>query len=343
MVAFSLATSHKHCLRVQTISEDQPGSVLRDFGMLLDFLGKEGVESAGKYHLLPIRLIGELDRRLSRPLNLQLKRPQIKSHPYIQGLNLLLRASALSAVDDTAAKPRLMLDPAMLMQWERLNPTERYFNLLEAWLRIGREGIFGDEHWFCEEMLLPCIQAWDSTPKKGRRFDIANPQFAHVGGIGRRFYHLALLDLFGLMEVEHPRRPIAPWCPAGIRRLPFGDAIFAVLTARLFGSFDTMPRNEEEEEEDWAEETIVPRFGVWQPLFQPYFPEWKQNLEIPTQEPREGTFVFRVSLDKIWRLIALPDDATLNDLVEIILRRSVSTSTIFTSSSAATARVRWSG
>jgi hypothetical protein len=317
-MTFSLATSREQCFREQTISADQPGSVLRDFGMLLDFLGKDGVEAAGKYNLLPIRSIGELDRRLTRPLNLQLKRPQIKSHPYIQGLNLLLRASGLSLVEQTGAKPRLVLDPAILMQWSQLNPTEQYFNLLEAWLRIGRADIFGDEHWSRGEMLLPCVQAWDSTPEKGRRFDIANPQFVYVSGIDRDFCNLALLDLFGLMEVEHPPRPIAPWCPAGITRLPFGDAVFTVLTARLFGSFDTMPRNEEEE--DQAEDTIVPRFGVWQPLFQPYFPEWQHNLEIPSPEPREGTFVFRVSVGKIWRLIAMPADATLDDLVAIILR-----------------------
>ncbi len=34
----------------------------------------------------------------------------------------------------------------------------------------------------------------------------------------------------------------------------------------------------------------------------------------------EGTFVFRVSLGKVWRLIALPADASLDDLVDWILR-----------------------
>jgi len=75
MRAYSLTTSHEQCLRDQTTSEDQPGTVLRDFGMLLNFLGQDGVEAGGKFNLLPIRAIGELDRRLSRPLNLQFKRP----------------------------------------------------------------------------------------------------------------------------------------------------------------------------------------------------------------------------------------------------------------------------
>jgi hypothetical protein len=315
---FSLTTSQEKHLRSQIISDDQPGSVLHDFGMLLDFLGENGVEAGGKYNLLPIRLIGELERHLSRPLTLELKRPQIKSHPYIQGLNLLLRASGLSLVEEKGAKARLVLDPAMVMQWSRLNPTERYFNLLEAWLRIGRADIFGDEHWSRGALLLPCLRAWKSTPQNGERFNTSTPQFVCVDGIGRDFYNLALLDLFGLMEVEQPTRPVAPWCPAGIRHLPFGDAVLTLLTARLFDSFGMIARRQEDDDQD--EGTFEPRFGVWQPVFQPYFPAWRQNLEISSPEPRDGTFVFRVSVGKAWRLIAIPADATLDDLVTMILR-----------------------
>jgi Plasmid pRiA4b ORF-3-like protein len=327
-----LTKVHEECLRHQTITDDQPGSVLRDFRMLVDFLRPEGVEAGGKYNLIPGRLIGELDRRLTRPLKLELKRPQIKSHPYIQGLNLLLRATGLSRVEQTGANARLVLDSPMLMQWDQLNPTEQYFNLLEAWLRIGRAEMFGEQYWARSELLLPCVQAWESTPAKGQRFNTKQPQFVFVRGISRDFYNLALLDLFGLMRVEQPPRPVAPWCPAALNRLPFGDAVFSLLTARLLDSFGVLyrmeqadgggqdERDDQEENDDSEDAMRAPRFGVWQPLFQPYFPEWRQNLEIPIPEPREGTFVFRVSLGKVWRLIAMPADSTLDILVTMILR-----------------------
>jgi hypothetical protein len=93
--------------------------------MLLDFLRPDGVEAGGKYNLLPIKLINELDLRLSRPLRLKMARPQIKSHPYLHGLNLLLRASGLTRVDGTGLKARLVVDPEMLIQWEQLNPAEQ--------------------------------------------------------------------------------------------------------------------------------------------------------------------------------------------------------------------------
>src|SRR5262249_11207555 len=154
------------------------GAVLHDFRVLLDVLGPKGVEAAGKYNLLPIKLIGELDPLLSRPLHLELKmkRPQIRSHPYLQGLNLLLRATGLSRVEGTGAKARLVLDPTMLEQWDRLNPTEQYFNLLEAWLRFGRGEMVGEPGSRWDGQFVPCLQTWKYIPIEGQQFDLAKPQ-----------------------------------------------------------------------------------------------------------------------------------------------------------------------
>jgi hypothetical protein len=320
MKEFQLTSAQEQCLRDQTITEDQPGALLRDFRMLLDFLGRDGVESGGKYHTLPIRAIGELDRRLTRPLNLELKRPQLRSHPYIQGLNLLLRASGLSLVETTENKARLVTDPAMLVQWNQLNATEQYFNLLEAWLRIGRPEMAGDAASSQVDLLPRCVGAWHGVATLKRRIDDDGPQSVVLTGFYHDLYNLALCDLFGLIKVEHARPPAVPWCPAGVSCLPFGDAVFTVLSAELLDSLGMKYRLEEEEDDGPEEETLLPRFGVWQPLFQPYFPDWRENLELPAHETREGTFVFRVSLSKVcWRLIAMPADATLDDLVSIIL------------------------
>jgi hypothetical protein len=156
------------------------------------------------------------------------------------------------------------------------------------------------------------------------------------------------MDLFGLMEVELPPRPIAPWGPAAISHVPFGDAVFTLLTANWRetilgrrlpaqehddqededeedGEFDDQEdENEDEEDGEFddqeVEELEPPRFGAWQPIFQPFFPLWLENLRFPERKPRNGTFVFRVSLGKIWRLIAMPSGKTLDDLVQMILR-----------------------
>ncbi len=107
-----LSQEHERILREQVIDGNQPGPILRNFQMLLDSVGPKGVKAGGKYNLLPIDVIGELDRRLSRPLNLELKRPQLRSHPYLQGLHLLFRATGLGRVDAVGSKARLLVDPA---------------------------------------------------------------------------------------------------------------------------------------------------------------------------------------------------------------------------------------
>jgi Plasmid pRiA4b ORF-3-like protein len=313
MLERKLTKAQKQILHDQTIEADRPGTILRDFQSVLDFMGTGGIKAAGKYNLFPIDKLDELNQRLSRPLSLALKRPQLRSYPHLQGLYLLLRASGLSRVAGGGVKARLVLDPAALEQWNRLNPTEQYFTLLEAWLRVGQPEMTGEQQSSCEGLLMACLQAWQSIPAKGRIFPPDQLREDYLHGIWRDFYHVGLMDMFGLMEVVHPRKPIAPWRPAAMYHTPFGDAVFTLLNE---WDFTSMRRRMVEEQS--TEEVVL---GRWQPLFQPYFPEWRNNLALPKPEAREGVFVFRVSLGKpIWRLIALPADCILDELVGCILR-----------------------
>jgi hypothetical protein len=146
-----------------------------------------------------------------------------------------------------------------------------------------------------------------------------------VMGIGRDLYKLALMDLFGLVAVQLPRPGVTPWAPAGAASVPFGDAVGALLTSRLdhiWGDAVLKKSGDGEEAGDDDEQVPdQPRFGDWQPIFRPYFPEWRENLEFPEPESREGFFVFRVSWGKdFWRLVAMSDDDTLDDLATVILR-----------------------
>ncbi|HKI17274.1 MAG TPA: hypothetical protein VKA15_05320, partial [Isosphaeraceae bacterium] len=155
MPGYKFTETHETCLREQVITADQPGPILRDFRVLLDFLGPKGVATAGKYNLLPLKFIKDLDSCLSQPLHLEMKRPQLRSHPYLQGLNLLLRATGLSRVEGVGSKARLVLDPTMMGQWDQLNPTEQYFNLMEAWLRFGRGEMVGERGGARDRLLVP--------------------------------------------------------------------------------------------------------------------------------------------------------------------------------------------
>ena len=59
------------------------------------------------------------------------------------------------------------------------------------------------------DCLSTCVLEWEQLPARGTRFDLKRPTFMYV--MGRQLYLVAFVDLFGLMEVEHPAFPVQPW------------------------------------------------------------------------------------------------------------------------------------
>jgi hypothetical protein len=75
--------SDQQLLQQQALDEKGPGTVLADFETLLRFIGPDGVPVSGKYGLLPMRSLAQLNSQLARPIEIGLKRPQQKSYPHI--------------------------------------------------------------------------------------------------------------------------------------------------------------------------------------------------------------------------------------------------------------------
>jgi hypothetical protein len=82
MLKLEFTSAHEQIFQETTIDAERPGPILHDFDVVCQFVGTYGVRAGGKYNLLPIDAIDMLDKRLRRPLSLQLKRPQLRSHPY---------------------------------------------------------------------------------------------------------------------------------------------------------------------------------------------------------------------------------------------------------------------
>jgi len=78
-------------------------------------------------------------------------------------------------------------------------------------------------------------------------------------------------------------------------------------------------------EEAYDETNEEAGFGTLQPVFQPYFPEWQEVYGLPKGEARTGVHVFKVSITgwrgngRVWRRLAVPPDASLDDLAYAIL------------------------
>jgi len=305
---------HERTLRGLTIDESGPGTVLHDFDAFLTFLKEQEEVQVTSRNQLRLRVLPKINARLARPVELGLKRPQQKSYPHIHGLYLLLRASGLTCIEGTAKKSLLVVDDAVYRVWESLNPTERYCTLLETWLLRGLPEIIG-ERGFSGICVPETFRRWqwfflripdEGLPISGDKE--AENSLRYTPG----WHNLGLLDLFGLVSVRRgPPEPGKGWRIERIDRTPLGDALLALLLAEFFGDFGNILLQLEAEKK-------MP-FGVLQPTLQPYFPDWQNNLSVPEWVFREGTHVFKVSLGRIWRKIAIPGDQTLDALASAIL------------------------
>jgi hypothetical protein len=270
--------------------------------------------AVSKVHQLPpLKVLPQLNALLSRPIEVRLQRPQLKSYPHVQGLYLLLRATGLGQIMG-ARKPVLVVDEQVYGAWSALNPTERYFTLLEAWLLHGRPQIVGER----ESPFTFPVQLFADTAALLRH---AGSEGLPIAGNDQAQWYwlyapgrmgIALLELFGFLSVVvRPPQEGEGWVIERVVRTPLGEALFARLDDGLYGDLKKLKA---------LEETSQPPFGVLQPLFAPYAPHWQHNLELPAWTFRPGRYVFRASLGRgLWRQIALDAGEPLDVLAGAIL------------------------
>jgi hypothetical protein len=267
MKDFNLTPEQEAVLRSTVIDDLHPGALLHDFELLLDYVGEKGVKAGGKYNLLPIDAIPVLDERLAHPLRLDMKRPQLRSHPYLQGLHLLFRASGLARVEGTGEKARLAVDPVVMQSWSALNPTERYFALLEAWLLYSRPEMVGMDGRFDGPLLhnwglsLSFLERMDELTRKR-----ALPLFFRFGDGP---FYIALADLFGLLALREPFTAVPRWELPDIKLTPFGQAMFVLIGKAWAELFDRREEEAGAEEAEEEEPQLRDELGVLQPIFQP--------------------------------------------------------------------------
>lgn len=302
-----LPPEYEKILRNQVIDENGPGTILPDFEVFLDFIGAEGTEVTGKNNLLPMKSLAPLNQRLTHPLDLGLKRPVQKSYPHINGLFLLVRASGLTYIGGEGGK-RLLVDKALLQAWRELNATERYFNLLETWFIRANPEILGERVGYLSSALYEVVHFFQKIPDEGLKIEGNKGEESHLA-YAPGLYNLTLTEMFGFLEIMHGKPQQGKgWRIHSIKRTPFGDALVRLLDRGFLKNreFLTFP-----------DEEPVP--GKLQSVVQPFFPEWRNNLPIPETEFQDGTFVFKVSLGRVWRRIAVQGKRELNVLAEGIL------------------------
>jgi hypothetical protein len=260
-----LSTEAIELLTQQSISATSPGTILTDFQTLLDFIG-DGIAVSKSIHTLPMKSLAELNQSLCQPNRLDFKRPVQQSYPSIDGLYLILLASGLGDIDD-GKKPQLVLNPKLLALWNSFNPTERYFLLLESWFVRSTASILGEHRSSFHNECSKCLEYWQRIPDVGAEYATAEDR-----RLLNRYpepHNIALLQLFGLLEVETGTPEAGKgWRIERVRKLPFGDAMMTAIS-QAFMSVGMWWESEDHPDLPFAE---------LQPTFQPYFPEWQRTF-----------------------------------------------------------------
>ena len=306
-----LTSKHTQLLEQLVIDEKQPGTILHDFNVILSVF-REKQQTLTPAHQPPMALLTEINQRMKHPIQLALKRPQAKSYPNVQGLYLLLRTCGLSFVDMSGKKPLLVFDEDAFQQWGKLNPTERYCTLLETWFLRGYGDLLGER----SRPVWSMPDNFDMIAHFLDRYDLkAGLQVAGDKNVendlnyfpGR--HQLALLNLFGFIDIQSGvPQPGEGWRIERITMTSVGIAFLSLLYNEFFSKHELVIDLDDQ-----------PSSGVFQNILKPYFPELQHNL-IPAESTfQDGTYIFKVSLGKIWRRIAMDAKQSLDVLASVIL------------------------
>lgn len=297
-----------------------PGTVLADFETLLQIIGEAGVP-ATTTHLLPLSSLDHINRSLSHPIEMPLARPQQKSYPHIDGLYLLLRASGLGYIAAWKKKPYLKIEQNRLSAWQSLNPTERYFALLEAWWARGTSDILGDRGGWATVFPIRCQYLLNDLRAVGRRI-YPGPKEADTLRYFPGLYNVALLQLFGLIEADALPPAIAKgWLPGRIEITNWGRALTESYLRHHKAALmqDPEPAGRNPSEHFFLPESD-PCYRQWAAAIRSYFPSWKQDFGAVEPEFRPGPFIVKVSLGRqCWRRIGLAGDTYLTAFADTIL------------------------
>ena len=315
-----MAKAAERCRQLLTetqISASGPGSILSDMQTLIEFIGTRDITTGSSRGNLPTAVLPELNARLSQPIELELKRPLLRDYPNISGLYVLLRVMDLVRADEK----RVWINDEALARWVRLHPTEQYFTLLEAWLVHADEEVLGGESRREFEQFSSNLRFLaDILSARWKTFNDAIHTYAFLRGVSALNAHLQAK--FGLIEVQPlalagRRSSTRGWIMGKARRTPWGEAVaWAILEMLCLDENFLHYHYRLPEDAD---------FGVLQPAFQSYFPEWQKVWAEAEAAARPGVYIFKASLDprrrrgEAWRRLAVPHDASLDEFAVSIL------------------------
>ncbi len=327
MTTLSLADADRAAFAAVASTEAPPGTIVHDFDALLDYLGTDGIPVSPKTSEFAIARLPELNSLLTHPVPIGLSRGRQVSYPHVDGLHLLLRFSRLGKVDRSGTTPRMVLNAEMVAKWQLLNPTERYFSLLERWWSFAD---FEQERFGLASRMAEYRLELVKRRRPGSHAKKTDDkwQVAIFGLLGMK--QIALMQLFGLLDiVSDAAVPGKGWQIKRMVATPWGlSACTTYLQAFRYTSTGWLERLFNPAGEDLAAaeapsegEVDRPPFFTWADAVIPFFPAWHNSIGEPDAvEPFRGSVTFKVSLGAgVWRRIVVPAERDFDDLAKLIL------------------------
>ncbi len=305
-----------------------PGTIVRDFDALLEYLGQDGIPLSPKTREFAIARLPELNGLLTYPAPIGLSRGRQVSYPHVDSLHLLLRFTRLGKVDRSLRTPQMVQDEAVVARWQLLNPTERYFSLLERWWHIAdfeqeRFGLAADRMAEYRGTFLKRHRPGSRAKERDEKW-----QVAMLGALGMK--QVALMQLFGLLDIVSDHAvPGKGWQIKRMFSTSWGlsasatylQAFGYTATDLLERLLDPTGRNSTPDGLEAEEETQHHPFLLWASRVLPFFPDCRHYLGDPeAAEPFRGSVTLKVSLGpSVWRRIVMPAERDFDDLARVIL------------------------
>lgn len=305
---------HKKIVQNMQIDDTHPSTLLHDFEAIMSVF-REKKQSLTKKHQIPLKLLKVINEHLKNPIDVRLKRPQQKSYPRIEGLYLLLRASGLTIIDETTKTPKLIFHESWYQQWQELNATEQYCNLLESWLIRGNPsllGLWGGRFGDLPRNLEKISSGFFKFSKSGvkiKDYDHFKQEFSFYP----ETYNLGLMELFGMIKItEGKPKDGEGWQVKKVENTEIGEALLAILTKEFFGDPErVMP----------YDMGMGEHFNPLKFYLQDYFPQWQNTMVTEKPELKTGAYIFDVKLYDMWSAkIAIDSTKSLDELSDAILR-----------------------
>lgn len=296
--------SQKQSLEQMMTEKNFQTTAVKDFETLLQYaITQKGLPISKTNSFFALKTLLTLNTMMTNPIKQDQQRPIQKSFPHLHALNAMLRLSELAHVVKNKNACVLVVDEVAYQSWSRLTYIEKYWNLLSILLIRKFSEALGENSFFSSYNCLTWFvrdHAWLFKSYKDQHdFSYTLPN-----------HYLGFFDLFGLITINRAKpEPGYGWRFTSVKPTPFGSVIANLILKNqseiIIGCFKI--------------ESIVEAQQVFKKIVSSKVPSWKRKFTVSLPKEATGLHIFKVSLCKSWKIIAIDAEEPLSTFADTIL------------------------